>query len=106
MRAAIIPLGIAGVPAVAPEPSKTAVASCQRMAERDLGKFLQLLYTYDHAKALALFDSLIQDDANFWPIADALLLVCANHQDAKLTVPHGLQTVEAAREMFAVAGPE
>jgi len=76
------------------------------MAERDLAKFLQLLYTYDHAKALALFDKLIADEANFWTIADALLLVCANHQDAKLTVPHGLQTVEAAREMFTVAGPE
>ncbi|HYS70821.1 MAG TPA: hypothetical protein VEM95_00190 [Thermoplasmata archaeon] len=76
------------------------------MPSRDFEKFLQLLYTYDHAKALALYDSLITDEANFWPIADALLLVCANHQDAKLTVPHGLQTVEAARAMFALAGPE
>src|SRR3989304_1980334 len=74
--------------------------------ERVLGRFLQLLYTFDHQKAMALFDKLIADEGNFWPIADALLLVCANHQDAKLTVPHGLQTVEAAREMFTVAGPE
>jgi len=76
------------------------------MVEHDFGRFLQLLYTYDHAKAIALFDALVEDETNFWPVADALLLVCANHQDAKLTVPHGLQTVEAAREMFAVAGPE
>ena len=76
------------------------------MAEWDLAKFLQLLYTFDHAKAMPLFDKLAKDDGNFGPIADALLLVCANHQDPKLTVPHGLQTVEAAREMFAVAGPE
>ena len=74
--------------------------------ERDLGRFLQLLYTFEHQKAMALFDRLVQDESNFWRIADALLLVCANHQDAKLTVPHGLQTLEAAREMFAVAGPE
>src|SRR3972149_1491714 len=73
--------------------------------EPDLGRFLQLLYTFEHQKALALFDRLVQDESNFWRIADALLLVCANHQDAKLTVPHGLQTLEAAREMFAVAGP-
>ncbi len=76
------------------------------MADRDLAKFLQLLYTFEHQKGMALFDKLLQDEGNFWPIADALLLVCANHQDAKLTVPHGLQTLEAAREMFAVAGPE
>ena len=76
------------------------------MADRDLEKFLQLLFTFEHQKAMALFDKLIPDEANFWPIADALLLVCANHQDLKLTVPHGLQTVEAAREMFEVAGPE
>jgi len=76
------------------------------MAERDLGKFLQLLYTYDHVRAIALFDDLLHDEGNFWPVADALLVVCANHQDAKLTVPHGLQTVEAAREMFTAAGPE
>jgi len=76
------------------------------MAERDLAKFLQLLYTYEHQKAMGLFDALVQDEANFWPIADALLLVCANHQDPKLTVPHGLQTMQAARAMFAVAGPE
>ena len=76
------------------------------MAERDLAKFLQLLYTFEHAKAMPLFDRLAKDEGNFWPMADALLLVCANHQDPKLTVPHGLQTVEAAREMFAVAGPE
>lgn len=76
------------------------------MADRDLAKFFQLLYTFEHRKAMALFDKLAQDEANFWTIADAVLLVCANHQDAKLTVPHGLQTLEAAREMFAVAGPE
>ncbi len=74
--------------------------------ERDLGRFLQLLYTFEHEKAMALFDRLVKDEENFWRIADALVLVCANHQDAKLTVPHGLQTLEAAREMFAVAGPE
>ena len=74
--------------------------------ERDLGRFLQLLYTFEHQKAMELFDRLMQDESNFWRIADALLLVCANHQDAKLTVPHGLQTLEAARELFAVAGPE
>ena len=77
-----------------------------RMADRDLAKFLQLLYTFEHQKAMVLFDKLVQDEENFWPIADALLLVCANHQDAKLTVPHGLQTLHAAREMFAAAGPE
>ncbi len=72
----------------------------------DLAKFLQLLYTFEHEKGIAVFDELARDEANFWPIADALLLVCANHQDPKLTVPHGLQTVQAAREMFTVAGPE
>lgn len=76
------------------------------MADRDLAKFLQLLYTYEHAKAMPLFDALVRDEGNFWPIADALLLVAANHQDPNLTVPHGLQTMHAAREMFAVAGPE
>src|SRR3989304_377962 len=74
--------------------------------ERDLGRFLQLLYTFEHQKAMVLFDQLVEDESNFWRIADALLLVCANHQDAKLTVPHGMQTLEAAREMFAVGGPE
>src|SRR6059036_3601135 len=76
------------------------------MADRDLAKFLQLLYTFEHQKAMALFDQLVRDEENFWRISDALLLVCANHQDPKLTVPHGLQTLEAAREMFAIAGPE
>jgi len=76
------------------------------MADRDLAKFLQLLYTFEHQKAMPLFDRLVADDANFGTIADALLLVCANHQDPKLTVPHGLQTVQAAREMFAIAGSE
>ncbi|HKZ64026.1 MAG TPA: hypothetical protein VJ400_06250, partial [Thermoplasmata archaeon] len=76
------------------------------MADREFGRFLQLLYTYEHRKAMGLFDKLVEDDENFWPIADALLLVCANHQDAKLTVPHGLQTLEAAREMFTVGGTE
>jgi hypothetical protein len=76
------------------------------MVDRDLERFLQLLYTFEHEKAMALFDRLVQDDSNFWRIADALLLVCSNHQDAKLTVPHGLQTLEAAREVFAIAGPE
>src|SRR3990172_10822661 len=74
--------------------------------ERDLGRFLQLLYTFEHQKAMALFDRLVQDESNFWRIADALLLVCANHHDAKLTVPQGLQTLEAAREMFTVGGTE
>ena len=74
--------------------------------ERDLGRFLQLLYTFEHQKAMALYDRLVEDESNFWRIADALLLVCANHQDPKLTAPHGMQTLEAAREMFAVAGPE
>ncbi|MBI4415395.1 MAG: hypothetical protein HY557_00240 [Euryarchaeota archaeon] len=76
------------------------------MAGRDFEQFLQLLYTFQHQKAMPLFDRLARDEENFWPIADALLLVCANHQDPKLTVPHGLQTVEASREMFAIAGPE
>ena len=76
------------------------------MAERDFERFLQLLYTFEHRKAMEVFDRLAKDEANFARIADAVLLVCANHQDPKLTVPHGLQTLEAAREMFAVAGPE
>jgi len=89
-----------------PEPSRSSAASFARMADREFGRFLQLLYTYEHRKAMGLFDKLVEDDENFWPIADALLLVCANHQDAKLTVPHGLQTLEAAREMFTVGGTE
>ena len=89
-----------------PEPISGAVAFATRMAGRDFEQFLQLLYTFQHAKAMPLFDRLAKDEENFWPIADALLLVCANHQDPKLTVPHGLQTVEAAREMFEATGPE
>src|SRR3989304_7054106 len=89
-----------------PEPSRSSAASFARMADREFGRFLQLLYRYERRKAMGLFDKLVEDDENFWPIADALLLVCANHQDAKLTVPHGLQTLEAAREMFTVGGTE
>lgn len=76
------------------------------MAGREFEQFLQVLYTFDHRRGMALFDGLAGTEENFWPVADALLLVCANHQDPKLTVPHGLQTVQAAREMFTVAGPE
>src|SRR3989337_3673669 len=87
-----------------PDLSRSSEASFARMAEREFGRFLQLLYTYEHRKAMGLFDKLVENDENFWAIANALLLVCANHQDAKLTVPHGLQTLQAARERFTVGG--
>ena len=42
------------------------------MAEWDLAKFLQLLYTFDHAKAMPLFDKLAKEAEGKCPISNTL----------------------------------
>ncbi len=75
------------------------------MSSGDLERFLALLPTFEHEKGIRLFDVLAKDPANAAPILQALLLVISNHDDPQLHTPHGVLTVEAARELLLLTRP-
>ncbi len=75
------------------------------MSSGDLERFLALLPTFEHEKGIRLFDGLAKDPANAAPILQALLLVISNHDDPQLHTPHGVLTVEAARELLLLTRP-
>ncbi|MFA5896967.1 MAG: hypothetical protein WC985_08725, partial [Thermoplasmata archaeon] len=75
------------------------------MASKDLDRFLSLLPTLEGQKAVQLYDSLIKDPANAGPILQGLLSVVSNHADPQLQTPHGLLTVQSARDLLLFTRP-
>lgn len=75
------------------------------VATQDLQRFLALLPTYEHQKAIQLFDQLAKDPANAAPILNELLLVASNHDDPQFHTPHGLLTMNAARDLLVLTRP-
>lgn len=69
-------------------------------------RFHECLYAGKHEEALRLFDRLYVDEAEAQRMMDAVLLACANQHDPQLTVPHALQTADAARQILATVGWE
>jgi hypothetical protein len=75
------------------------------MATKDLERFLALLPTFEHQKGIQLFDVLAKDPATAGPILDGLLFVVSNHSDPQLHTPHGMLTVQSARELLLLTRP-
>jgi len=75
------------------------------MPSKDLERFLALLSTFDHRQGVKLFDELARDPANAGPILHELLLVASNHDDPQLHTPHGLLTIQAARDLLLLTRP-
>lgn len=75
------------------------------MPSKDLERFLALLPTFEHPKAIKLFDELAKDPANAAPILEELLLVVSNHDDPQLHTPHGTLTVQSARDLLRLTRP-
>lgn len=82
-----------------------AAIPASTMASKDLERFLALLPTLEHRRAVPLYDSLIRDPANAGPILEALLYVAASHDDPQLHTPHGLLTVWSARDLLRLTRP-
>lgn len=75
------------------------------MASKDLERLFALLPTFEHQKAIRLFDELAKDPANAAPILHELLAVVSNHDDPQLHTPHGLLTLHAGRELLLLTRP-
>ncbi|HEY7588426.1 MAG TPA: hypothetical protein VIB49_06755 [Thermoplasmata archaeon] len=75
------------------------------MSSRDLERFISLLPTLEHRRAVPLYDSLIKDPLNAGPILDALLYTASSHDDPQLHTPHGLLTAWSARELLGLTRP-
>jgi hypothetical protein len=75
------------------------------LASKELDRLLALLPTFEHGKAMSLYDSLIRDPSNAGPILQGLLFVVSNHHDPQLHTPHGLLTVVSARELLHLTHP-
>src|SRR3972149_6994091 len=56
-------------------------------------------------QGVKLFDELARDPANAGPILHELLLVASNHDDPQLHTPHGLLTIQAARDLLLLTRP-
>ena len=52
-----------------------------------------------------MFDELAKDPANAAPILEELLLVVSNHDDPQLHTPHGVLTLQSARELLLLTKP-
>ena len=75
------------------------------MASKDLDRFLSLLPTLEGQKAVQIYDSLIKDPANAGSILQGLFAVVSNHADPQLQAPHGLLTVQSARDLLLLTRP-
>ncbi len=102
--------GISVFAGVFPHPIRPHVhiqvpVSWRPLASKDLDRFLPLLGTYDHAKAVPLYDSLIRDPANAAAILQELVYVISKQDDPQLRTPHGLATAMAARSLLHFTKP-
>ena len=75
------------------------------LPDKDLDRFLSLLPTFEGQKAVRLYDALIGDPANAGPVLQGLLAVVSNHADPQLQAPHGLLTVQSARDLLLLTRP-
>lgn len=75
------------------------------MVSTQLERFLALLPTFEHEKAIRMFDELAKDPANAAPILQDLLLVVSNHDDPQLHTPHGMLTLQAGRDLLLLTRP-
>jgi len=69
----------------------------------ELAQFNELLATGRHDRAMPLFDKLLRDDTSARLLLESVLMSVANHNDPSLAIVHGVPTVEAARELIALA---
>ena len=76
-----------------------------RLASKDLDRLLALLATTDHAKAVPLYDAVMEDLSSAAPILNEILLAASNHDDPQLHTPHGLLTAVAARDLLRLTRP-
>lgn len=75
------------------------------MASKTLERFFALLPTFEHKEGIRLFDELAKDPANAAPILQELLYVVSNHDDPQLHTPHGVLTLQSARELLLLTKP-
>ncbi len=75
------------------------------MAAKDLERFLALLPTSEHKRALPLYDDVVRDLNSVGPILRELLWVMSNHDDPQLHTPHALLTAVAGRDLLRLTRP-
>src|SRR3990172_12883860 len=75
------------------------------MVSKTLERFFALLPTFEHKEGIRLFDELAKDPANAAPILQELLYVVSNHDDPQLHTPHGVLTLQSARELLLLTRP-
>jgi len=79
--------------------------SRRSLAAKDLERFLALLPTSDHKRALPLYEDVVRDMSTVGPILQELLWVMSNHDDPQVHTPHALLTAVAARDLLRLTRP-
>ncbi len=69
----------------------------------ELAQFNEHLAMGRHERAMPLFDKIVQDDLSARLVLESVLMSVANHNDPNLAVLHGVQTVDSARRLIALA---
>jgi hypothetical protein len=75
------------------------------LVSKELERFLALLPTAEHKRAIPLYDDVVRDLSNVGPVLLELLWVMSNHDDPQIHTSHALLTAVAGRDLLRLTRP-